>query len=301
MYNFEEIRQHVDDYDEPECICRFGAALIVYYKGTFKENSAGLLKFYNTVLPFVKSSTTYFHIDGKNQPRKVRNDTFDLVPFWASDDCDDRGIYGLTLESGNSKYDVSDRSFQFYEGMHEGYLRVVLPAEFLSNSPDEFFELVLEAVSELDFWSGVGGYGLSYSPGYPTYVTSRRCRVTGGRYRCVDVATPRSLASSADKGIKDIGWLTLIGNDFIDSFGGKEKLVGEVMSVANVGVHDTKSGAVLRIGEGPIIGNNTENLGTYRQIGETLKSISIPPEELDAGDAIGGELFTEEWIYRFFR
>lgn len=302
--NIGYVRKQVDEYaDDERCVVKLGAAVSVYYKGAFKENARGLLNFYRMCIRHIGSSVKFFHLDGKNQPRKLKKDTLDLLPFWASEGCEDRGLYGLCLESGPGQYDVSDKSFQLYEGMHQGHVRLMLPVEFAAADPAAFVEVAKTACGEIKFWSGTGGFALNVSPGYPTFLPNRRIGFVANRFLGIDVEPFGALASSADKGIKNIDWLTLVGDDFLLKAGGRDAVRNQLSAIEGVAVHDLQHGIMIQAGAQPSFGdvNRSERLELYHAVGRILQAVRIPETDLDVGDRIGGVEQSEKWVYRFFQ
>jgi len=298
------VRNQVDEYrDDGQCVVKLGAAVSLYYKGTFRENARGIVQFYRTCIrqigPFVK----FFHVDGKNQPRKLKEDTLNLLPFWASEGYEDRGIYGLCLESGSGRYDVSDKAFKLYEGLNEGQVRMMLPLEFVAENPAAFVEVAKTACDEITFWSGTGGFALNVFPDYPTDLPDRRIGFVANRFIGIDVEPFGALASSADKGIKNIDWLTLVGDVFLQKAGGPDAVQKQLNTLEGVTVHDLQHGIMIQAGSQPEFGdvNRNERLELYHQIGKVLRPLMIPEADLDVGDRIGGVELSEKWVYRFFR
>jgi hypothetical protein len=297
------VRELVDERArDGDCIVKLGAAVSVYYQGTFKENARGLVQFYRTAMSHIGPHVKFFHVDGKNQPVKLKKDTLDLLPFWASDSYPDRAIYGLSLESGPEKYEVSDKAFKLFEGIHPGQVRLVLPVDFVASDPAAFVEVARTACDELTFWSGTGGFALNTTSNYPSDLPNRRVAFVANRFLGIDVEPFGALASSADKGIKNIDWLTLVGDAFLARSGGRDGVRQRLRPLAGVVVHELQHGVMIQAGPRPAFGdvNRRERLDLYYEIGRVLKPLMIPRRELDIGDVIGGAEQSEKWVYRFF-
>jgi hypothetical protein len=297
------VRNLVDEYrDDGQCTVKLATEVSLYYKGTFKENAKGIIRFYETCIRHIGPFVRFFHVDGKNQPRKIKKDTFDLLPFWASEAYEDRGMYGLCLESGSEKYDVSDRAFQLWEFLHQGQVWLLLPLEFVAESPDAFVEVAKKACGEIAFWSGTGGFGLNMYPDYPTHRPNRRIGFVATRFLGVDVEPFGALARSADKGVKNINWLTLVGDPFLLKVGGREAVREQLTTVDGIIVHDLQHGIMIQAGPEPAFGdvNRNEQLELYHAVGRILRPLMIPERDLDLRDRIGGVEFGKQWVYRFF-
>jgi hypothetical protein len=298
------VRELVDEYeDDGTCNVKLAAAVSVYYMGTFKENARGLLRFYRAAIGHIGPHVRFFHIDGKNQPVKLKKDTLDLLPFWASENYPGRGTYGLTLESGPEKYDMSDRSFKLWEGIHQGQVRLMLPVEFVVDHPEAFVDLARTACEELVLWSGSGGFALNIDPDYPSDLPNRRVAFVANRFLGIDVEPFGALGSSADKGIKNIDWLTIVGDVFLARMGGRDAVRKPLASLAGIIVHDLQHGIMIQAGPRPAFGdvNRRERLDLHYEIGRVLRPLMIPPADLDIRDRIGGVELSEKWVYRFFQ
>jgi hypothetical protein len=298
-----DIRQHVDEFeDDGDCLVKLTAAVSLYYQGTFKENAAGIVQFYQASLEHIAPSVKFFHVDGKNQPKPIKKDTLELLPFWASDAYTDRGLYGLTLESGPEKYSVSDKAFKLYEGLHQGQIKVMLPLEFVTGQPGEFVKLAKRAADGVRLWSGTGGFALNLIPDYPSDLPNRRVGFVGSRFLGIDVEPFGALASSADKGIKGIDWLTLIGDTFLERAGGRDAVRRQVSALDGVAVHELQHGIMIQAGAEPSFGdvNRGERLTLYHELGRVLRPLMIKESDLDVGDRIGGAERSRKWLYRFF-
>jgi hypothetical protein len=298
------VRELVDESgDDGDCMVKLGVGLSVYYRGTFKENAKGLVQFYRTAIDHIGPFVRFFHVDGKNQPVRRKKDTLDLLPFWASEGYTDRGLYGLCLESGPEKYEVSDRAFKLYEGMHHGLVRLMLPVEFVAEDAAAFVDVAKTACDELMLWSGTGGFALNMIPNYPGDLPNRRVAFVANRFLGIDVEPFGALASSADKGIKNINWLTLVGDVFLARAGGRDAVRDRLRSLAGVVVHDLQDGIMIQAGPRPAFGdvNRGERLELYHDIGRTLRPLMIPPADLDIRNRIGGVEQSERWVYRFFQ
>ena len=297
------VRNQVDEFrDDGQCTVKLGAGVSVYYKGTFKENATGLVQFYRTCIQHIGPSVKFFFMDGKKQPQKIKKETLDLLPFWASDGYDDRGSYFLSLESGPEKYDVSDRSFRLFEGIHQGEVRMMLPLEFVAENPAAFVDLAKTACDGLTFWSGTGGFVLNLFLNYPTDLPNRKVAFVARRFQGIDVEPFSGLAYSADKGIKNIDWLTLVGDVFLPRAGGRDAVCQQLAALDGVTVHDLQHGIMIQAGPEPAFGdvNRNERLELYHHVGRVLKPLMIAVPDMDIRDRVGGVELSRQWVYRFF-
>jgi hypothetical protein len=137
---------------------------------------------------------------------------------------------------------------------------------------------------------------------YPTSRPNRRVASVARRFPGIDVEPFGALASSADKGIKNINWLTLVGDVFLERMGGRDAVRRQLASVERVVVHDLQHGIMIQAGPEPACGDadRGERLELYHDVGRMLRPLMIPERDLDIGDRIGGVELGRSWVYRFF-
>lgn len=281
------------------CLCSY---VVLYLDGTFKENAQALLHFYESTLPLYKEDIRFFDVDGKNKPKKFKETALELMPFWASEECEDRGIFGMRLESGEDKEDVSDKGFIVYDGLETGFVKLFLPPEFLAQSPGAFLEQVRSAVGDLKFLSGHAGYGTSIHGDYTTSTVGSRVYHLSRRYTGVDLYRSYDAARFANTSLTNINWLTFVGGPLLDKVGGVSQLKRSLAEHKEVFIHEFKHGVMLQAGPGPSLGDTVrgETLASYHAVGRALKALRIPDSELDLTDDVGGRENTRAWLDRFY-
>ena len=295
------MREKFDQYGSKEqCRLKLCLDFTLYYEGGFKANAEGILHFYRESLEHIREHVNFYATDGRRKLRRVRQETFEMLPFWASDEAAPRPIYGLMLTSGKTAEDASDRSFQMYDdGGDPGYVRLLLPLEFINQGVADYIALVKSLASRLKFHSGYAGYGVNIDQDYPESMQNGVVYTLSRRYRGVEFGRPHMFASFLREGIKSVNWLTFLGERFIDELGGRKSLeskLGEGMTM-----HELPHGVVIQAGAEPDFGdvNRQQTLPLYRQVGALLKDVRFPSTILREYNGIGGTENTEEWLARF--
>jgi len=283
-----------------QCRLRPCLEIKVFYEGLFEDNTEGILHFYNTILPHIKDSITLYDINGRMKPKKIKKDVFDMLPFWVSELDKDRLNYGLILESGKWKTDLSDRAFYFYQvgTVMPGFLRLILPLETISDTSDAFLQLAIDACEKLRLIAGYAGYGVSMYD-YPNFEKDGPLYALSNRYYGIDFTDPYDFNEYQLSGITSVNWLTFLGHGHINTLGGKKALkekLGEEITV-----HELDHGILIQAGPAPGFGdvNRQEFLPLYHHVGRVLKPIRLPERVLAIYNAIGGNENTKKWLARF--
>jgi hypothetical protein len=281
------------------CLCAY---VVLYFDGTFKENAQALLHFYESTLPLYKKGIRFFDVDGKNKPKKFKENALELMPFWASKECEDRGIFGLRLESGATKDDVSEKGFIVYDGISTGFVKLFLPPEFLLESPGEFLEQVKSAVGDLKILSGHGGYGTNIHSEHSTSEIGSKVYHLSRRYKGVDLFKSFRAARFANVGLTNIGWLTFVGGPLLDKVGGISALRQNLAEHKEIIIHEFKHGVMLQAAPAPSLGDTVggESVASYHAVGRALKALRIPDDVLKLADHVGGRENTRAWLDRFY-
>jgi len=301
MLGVEELRQIVDQYGhDRSCRLKLCVDVLLYYDGGFKANADGVVHFYREALGLIGSAVTYYNTDGRELMRKRKRDTLEMLPFWAEPTTEARGIYGLRLESGPTARDVSDQAFDSYDDRNGlGYVRLLLPLEFVADRGDALVALALRAADRLRFASGSGGYAVNMDSDYqsqhptgPVYAVSRR-------FRGIDFGTPNLLARFHAHGIKSVNWLTFLGEPYVTRLGGLATLKAALG--AEITVHELRHGVMIQAGPAPGLGdvNRQERLPLYHRVGRVLAPVRFTQEVFKRYNEVGGGDNTAEWLARF--
>jgi hypothetical protein len=274
--------------------------IVLYYDGGFRENAEGILHFYNQSLEIIGDRVQYFLADGEGTFKRIKEDTLQMLPFWTTAEAVPRAIYGLDLEGGPTGRDVSDTAFQMYNSPgRPGWVRLVLPLEFICSGVGQFVSLAASAAEKLRFIGGHGGYAVNAKRGYPSFLEGGRIAMISKRFRGIDIGRPLFFSKYVHSSIKCVNWLTFIGDWAVDELGGIEKIKTRLGK--DIVVHELPHGLMIQAGPRPGFGdvNAREELPHYRKVGQVLKPLRIPLDVLGPYDEIGGGENTRNWLARF--
>lgn len=293
---------------EGEISLRLVTDVTVYWRGSIVEHAEGLRHFFDESMRIVGEHVTYYATESMENARRRRPDTLDLLPHWLTDSKARRGIYMLSLESGDRPNEPSDRGFFFLadeeEEVKTGIIRLILPATFMDGGGPDVVPLVSRLVSELEFESGHAGFSVNWDrQGEYEDETAAEMAVLAKTYLGVDVndydATVIAYQNSTSASIKCVNWLTLLGADLRSRVGGAERLRQELGDACDV--HELPTGLVVQAGPVPEIGAPAARnaLDAYYRVGSTLADFRLRNHPQIVPDATSGENATEEWLSRF--
>ena len=275
------------------------ADLIVYYDGNtypLKSNRDGVLDFYHKALEILKPELRYVLIDGNGRYKKVTAKTYEMLPYWASDDCPTRLSMSVHLDGGDTPESRSDHSFYFSEG-GDGCLRMIVPVEFILDNPISFVELAVKMCKKLHFETGQGGFSLHLHHYYRT--KGNHIRNISQNYFGLDIGSPFYWSQALIHGIKTVNWLTLVGDRLLKKIGGRDGLREKLLT--DIPVHDLDHGVIIQAGPKPTLGdvNAGDDISYYRRVSRVLEPIRVPPEALRRFSVVGGRNNTRRWMARF--
>lgn len=280
---------------------RLGLDVVLYFQGEFPGHAEGLLHFYRRALEYIRKDVTFYALDGSNNFKKIKKDVFDMPVFWASGEAAPRAKYGLDLECGSEKDNVSDKAFSLYDAnfFRTGHIRLVLPLEFVAESVQPFIELAKDVSSKLNFIYGHAGYAVNMYHHFNSQEESLPVYAISQRFKGIDLGRPLTFEGKAPKGIKSINWLTFLGGPMVERLGGRSALRNALGSENPV--HELPHGVMIQAGAEPGFGdvNHREGLPHYHQVGRVLKPLRIPLDVLQRTNHIGGMDNTRKWLARF--
>lgn len=284
--------------------------ITVYWTGSVFDRVEGVLDFYNQAISIIGDNVHFYTTETMEGARKIKHDTFDLVPFWFSESKKKRKLYILTLEGGDKKDVLSDIGFYLCadeeEESRSGALRLILPVNYTIN-PQRYIDMVVSLVRKLNFQSGHAGYAVNW---FPTSDSADDALalfpVIARRYPGIDLSdldiTLYAISSSDRPGIKCINWLTLLGADIAKSEVGLEESLKDLPD--DCPVHPLGQGGILiQAGGAPDIGDRNLNkqLESYHAVGKILAPLRLQnhPDFVGATLEIPDEDLTGEWLSRF--
>lgn len=277
--------------------------VLVYYEGSFDRHARDIVCFYQTALPHIRDHLTFYDIDGRCKPQRMRPQALEMLPFWAEELDDERLLYGLVLESGQTPAERGERSFSFYQRgtVFPGFVRLVVPIEVIeptNDGPECLVKLATDLVGEMRFLCGFAGFAASYS-GFQqhsgVYALSQR-------YRGVDLADPYTFRPWLREGITSVNWLTFVGTRLLARLEVDDPPGALRSSLGATAVHELPHGVMVRAGESPALGevNRRDFLPAYHTVGRALRRLRIPADALGQCNSIGGDpAHTVQWLARF--
>jgi hypothetical protein len=282
-----------------------GLEVTVYWVGSIFDRVDGVLDFYYQSLDLLRDYVRFYLTETMKDPEPVRSDTTELLPLWLRSPR--RDIYILRLESGANPHASSNRAFEFraleFQDPPRGALRLVLPADVIDKSADQFIELAARLVRKLPFSSGHGGYAINWNKlGRFRTEAKRKLPFVAFRFPGVDLGDASAALYAVPNGIKRINWLTFLDRDYCDRLGGEESLravLGEGISV-----YSLENGVLIQAGAYPLLGdtNRQEDLPYYHRVGQVMAPIRsrTHPALIREGKIPSAEL-TEKWLGWFDR
>jgi hypothetical protein len=231
--------------------------------------------------------------------RRIKKDTFDLLPLWFKETSTKRDVYMLFLESGSVADEPSDRAFALDATPGIGSVRLILPVSFASELP-RYLALALELADLIPFDSGHAGYAVNWNHlGHHEREAVRTMNLLT-RYPGLDLSHQFLTKFNVTKGIKCVSWLTFLNDSYCDRLGGKAKL--KKSFTKDIAVHDLKQGVAIQAGPAPEIGdvNRRQTLPAYQEVGNVLAPLRVKPHPAIFGPQGFGDLeVTEKWLSRF--
>jgi hypothetical protein len=300
---FARVREFCDRYDdEGQCRVKACLELTLWHYG-MRQDAAAVLDFYRRSLELVRPHVTFFCASRKFILKPIKTSTFEVLPHWLSPETAEQDVYLFRLESGRTAKEASDRAFDLYEFIFPGYVRLVLPLEYLTEvGAAAFAALAKSLAGQMRFISGWGGYSMNALMDYrpPAYYSA--VYAISRRFRGMQVGMAGDCGRYSRQSLTRVNWLTFVGNEFLARIGGRDRLrpqLGEAITV-----HDLPHGVMVQAGPEPRFGdvNRQEDLSHYHQVGRALRELAIPERDLGRDNSIGDdEENTRDWLYRFFR
>lgn len=164
-----------------------------------------------------------------------------------------------------------------YSAYKASTLRHILPGAELEARPGRLLELTLELGARLPVMSGLAGYSVEFAWGEEVDgIRAMFPRLM--RHPAVDVgysiydSTPVGLG----KGIKGLGWLTILGTELVDHLGGESKFRSALPR--DIWLHKTKHAYILQLGDAPVVGdvNRGDELPLWHEVYRVLRPVHDP-------------------------
>lgn len=276
--------------------------IVLYWAGTPFERSDGILAFYERSLELIGNDVKYFRTETMTAAKPLKKDTLGLVPFWFKETDSRRDIYMLFLEGGSKPDEPSDRAFALNVAPGIGYIRLMLPLSFASESAAVFADLAIGLGQSLPYDFGQAGLAINFNHLLAKYKQDalQGMYSIGNRYPGIDMAHPFSTKYIVTKGIKCINWLTFLNAGHVERLGGAANLANA--GGREVTVHLLPHGAVVQAGPAPAAGdvNRRDALPAYHHAGRLVAPVRSSEHPAFFGpDGFPDKPASNVWLARF--
>jgi hypothetical protein len=276
--------------------------LVFYWQGSALDHADEIVDFYTQTLPLVRSTVRFYRTETMRAAKPLKKDTLGLIPFWLQQTKTKRDTYMLFLESGAAPDEPSDTAFAFDASPNNGYVRLILPVDFRTESADAFVKRCLSLAPVVQFDSGQAGLAVNWND-LGDYGMQAREVMNGlsARHPGLDMSFPFSTKYVVGTGIKGVDWLTFLAPRYVEMLGGVAALRAKLEPAI---VYELPNGIGIQAGEYPEAGdvNRRRTVPQYRDVGRVLAAIRAKehapifgPEGIQDGDV------TESWLARFDR
>jgi hypothetical protein len=186
-----------------------------------------------------------------------------------------------------------------------GFFQMYLPLTWFADRQDTLMDFVLRFAARLRPISGYAGVGLQE----PLNVYSQEpfqsvVRPIAERFPGLEIESPGTNTIDAQKGIKGVNWITILGDRWVQEIGGIDYLrmrLGDDFKIASY-----EGGLAIQAGPKPQIGDVTTNRWPrhYVTLAKVLKPIQIKvPHPFHLGDPNGSARLDSAaslaWLCRF--
>jgi hypothetical protein len=179
---------------------------------------------------------------------------------------------------------------------------LAFPPGTVLEDTDRMLQMVVDLCEEFPFQSGNAGFAFHCSR-YEAEPAESHAVSTSMRYPEIDIVRlPKDIHAVAQNAVKTIGWITLVGENFIDQLGGiaaVQRRLGRKTSCTRV-----NSGYLVRIGDKPTLSdrNRNERCPDYTLLYEALKPLIDVAADQSQWFVLGGSNRDEQtraWYRRF--
>jgi hypothetical protein len=274
----------------------------LYFVGPPAAHASGIVEFYEQALSIIKPDIVQYETGTMSKPRRIKADTFDMLPLWVTDPKAKQDMMQLRLDNSTTPDSAADRAFQFvyFEYYNAGALRLVLPASFVDESASPLLDLARRLPRKLKFSSGLGGYSLNWNKiGNLAHEAKKDISVISRRHPGIDIPDLAGDVRVISRGIKCVNWLTFLDDGYVEQLGGLEHLRKTLDRevVCDQLTHGILIQAGPRLETGDV--NRRLTLPLYHNVGSVVAKVrakehlAFVPSAKDPGEA------TEKWLARF--
>lgn len=274
----------------------------LYFVGSLSTHSQGIKDFYDQALSIIKRDIVQYETGTMSKPRRIKPDTFDMLPLWVTDSKSKQDMMQLRLDNSTGPDSAADRAFQFvyFDYYQAGAVRLVLPAAFVAESAGPLASLAQTLPGKLAFTSGLGGYSINWNKlGDLAHEAKEDIHLISRRHPGIDIPDLAGDIRVISKGIKCVNWLTFLDSSQVERLGGLERLSKELDE--DVVSTSLANGIVIQAGPRPETGdvNRRQMLPLYHNVGKAVAKVRAKEHLPFVPDPEAPEQATEKWLARF--
>jgi hypothetical protein len=277
-----------------------------------RSSGESLAAFYRTVVDAHGKRWRFHQLNDSKRAKKTQAKDLEMLPFWMSDESSLREAWlGINFHSGSVSDEQMPPAFEYFHDEQSdetlaGVVRIAVPVAPLDEAKRAVLQFA-DAAADAGFplaW-GFAGYSLLWnSLGEHRSETARWMAPHLVRHPGLSLGMLPFYLNLARLGVGHIGWLTLLGPDYVTKLGGLAALEAAAKK-ASVSVQRYGSaGAIVRAGEDPQLGdvNRNDPLAAQQAIGRMLDPVRVPDDTISEVvwvDGMKAEA-AQAWFRRFF-
>jgi Protein of unknown function (DUF3396) len=277
------------------------------------DGAAGYVRFYEAFARRYGDRLRYYRLGDSTKWKKVLPKDTHKVAGWFSDKRSlAEPLLGITMHT----YDVADEPqpplFEMmfdhiYAEYPRGMFRIALPLDAVTSDAEAFLDLVDDAMAEFPVHWGTAGYAFFWDD--TDTKIDRYAEQWIGRHLAkhpgISNGNLIGWGTGVEQGLASIGWLTFVGDAYIEQLGGREALETASKN-AGIDLRSYAKGVALQVGPTPELGNvnRKRRLDHYRDVGRILAPIFAPdeilaPMQVPGMDGINDPDRKIAWLKRF--
>jgi hypothetical protein len=183
---------------------------------------------------------------------------------------------------------------------HLSFVSCRFPLQWFRDGPQGFRSFVTSASELLQPVHGYAGIGLvTAADRFLASQFNDDVAALAERFPGLEIDYPVKHLVWLRTGIKGVNWLTILGNETIERFGGLERLQSALPAAA--ALHAFRGGCLIQAGPAPRIGDRNLRLGVedYRSVAVALKPLRITTHGAVHGTTGLDRARFEAWLARF--
>jgi hypothetical protein len=293
----------------PVAVPSFG--MVFHTDRRFTEIPAAVLDLFGRFRAQVPAEELrWYATENMSKHKAVSKRTLDMLATWLAPDAPPRQYVMLEVKNGttyNAAGDIRCTVYGFEPGSpgfevgDSSTISMAFPVEWGESRTGDMLQFFLDACARFPFRSARAGYAFEWSR-YAGSVSQPHVWLMSMRHRGLDIAWPSLEGSTAKRdSIRGIGWLTALGEEFLERLGGRARLKAQVKGP--VELIEVNGGVVLKAGPAPQFGDTEANdyLPAYQQVYRALLPLIEPMVERHPSFSLRKDRYpnTEAWIRRY--